>query len=601
MSEIGLIVVDELHIINENARGALLESIITKALYVGGVQVVGMSATLPNIQEIATWMQAKCFQSTFRPVPLTQFAVQNYAIYRTNWEKVRSLPQGKALKTLTEETTSCIVFCPTRLKTQYTASDLAKTAPIWTAAEPVFAALKGLNSSSGLLACVEKGIAYHHSGLTDEEKDIIEQGFRASQLKVVAATSTLAAGVNLPAQRVIITHITVAGEVLAVGQYRQMVGRAGRTGSHFAGESYVFIDSESRGRANLLMSGDLPPVKSAINAVCLKRVVLEAICTGLCRSKAHISSFLQCTLYAISANCEANSEAALAFLLESHIIEAENDLLRPTLLGRGLLASSLPPEEGLAVFLELEFASKRLLLLSDLYLIYLSCPVFTSLYPNYKLYLSLLVKNKENSHFKLISTIIGISEDYICSCECEPPGKLTSNHLISLRKGDRSSPNYQFFVHFRFYTALILWGINSGLSDIEGKFGIDKGTLQSLQRVASSYLSLVISLCKRLNWWQFEALLSALRDRSLYLEHSDLQQLLVIPGVSMDKARLLSGAGLNTVGKVAKAPVQFVMQLFQKYCVVDAVSAAVEVSNSSRKKFAAMFLSSKRKKAECGN
>lgn len=596
MGEIGLIVIDELHIINENARGALLESIITKALYVGGVQIVGMSATLPNIEEIATWMQAKCFKSTFRPVPLTQFSVQNNCIHTANWEKVRALPPGKALKTLVEEATSCIIFCPTRLKTQQTAADLSKTAAKWEASEGVLEALRGLNSGKDLLMCVEKGIAYHHSGLTDEEKDVIEAGFRESRLRVIAATSTLAAGVNLPAQRVIVTHTHIAGEPLEVGQYRQMVGRAGRTGSDVAGESYLFIDSERRNRANLLINGDLPPVKSAINEVCMKRVVLEVICTGLCSTKLDILAFVKCTLYAISANYGKDVDASLIFLIENHIIEVENDCFRPTLLGRGLLACSLPPEQGLAVFLELDYASKKMFLLSDLYIIYLSCPIFTSIYPNYRFFLSFIVKNRENPHFHAILIAIGISEDYICSCEYDPPGKFTPNHLISLRKDDRNSPNYQFFIHFRFYTALILWGINSGMSDIEGKFGVDKGSVQALQRTASSYLMLVISLCKRLNWWQFEALLSGLRDRALYLDQSDLQQLLTIPSVDMDKARILAGSGLDTVGKIAKAPVQFITKLFQKYCVLNAVSAAVEVSTGSRKRFAAVFLTSKRKK-----
>jgi replicative superfamily II helicase len=85
-------------------------------------------------------------------------------------------------------------------------------------------------SSLCLLDTAAAGVAYHHAGLTSQERSMVEQGFSSGALLVLTATSTLAAGVNLPARRVILRSVWQGVGDVTRAQYLQMVGRAGRAG-----------------------------------------------------------------------------------------------------------------------------------------------------------------------------------------------------------------------------------------------------------------------------------------------------------------------------------------------------------------------------------
>ena len=88
---------------------------------------------------------------------------------------------------------------------------------------------------------MEKGVAYHHSGLSMEERECVEILFKQGIVKVIFCTSTLAAGVNLPAKRVIITSMKQGMSDLTSIQYRQMIGRAGRYGYDTEADSVLIV------------------------------------------------------------------------------------------------------------------------------------------------------------------------------------------------------------------------------------------------------------------------------------------------------------------------------------------------------------------------
>ncbi|KAJ1467525.1 P-loop containing nucleoside triphosphate hydrolase protein [Baffinella frigidus] len=81
-----------------------------------------------------------------------------------------------------------------------------------------------------LRALIPFGVAFHHAGLLADERAFIEAAFTARVLDVLVATTTLAAGVNLPCTRVVIRSVQIGASYLTASRFKQMTGRAGRPG-----------------------------------------------------------------------------------------------------------------------------------------------------------------------------------------------------------------------------------------------------------------------------------------------------------------------------------------------------------------------------------
>lgn len=199
------------------------------------IQIVGMSATLPNLDMLSKWLSADLYFTDHRPVPLTEMVKVGSTLYDANMEKIREV-SGRAVSgdedhviPLCKETIvnghSVLVFCPTKnwceklsetiakhfaeigsLAIQVGNSSSARGAGFVKASELItfdYAALRevieqlkrtqvGLDSM--LARMVPHGVAFHHAGLTFDERDIIEGAFRQGSIRVLVATSTLSSG-----------------------------------------------------------------------------------------------------------------------------------------------------------------------------------------------------------------------------------------------------------------------------------------------------------------------------------------------------------------------------------------------------------------------
>lgn len=228
------------------------------------MRLVAVSATLPNIADIASFLdahEAYCFDSSYRPVKLTTHVVglgycgKNQFLFDKGLNRhvpdlIKRFSRGRPT----------IIFCHTKKQTETVAAELAISIGFG-GNDPILANMAQQSSVPSLQNCLRKGIAFHHAGLESENRQLVEQHFTKGLIKCLCATSTLAMGVNLPAHLVIIKGTSVwrgAGQgyqELDSGTLLQMMGRAGRPGLDDSGTAVIMTDSNSKLRYEQLSHG----------------------------------------------------------------------------------------------------------------------------------------------------------------------------------------------------------------------------------------------------------------------------------------------------------------------------------------------------------
>uniref|UniRef100_A0A915E0S6 Helicase POLQ-like n=1 Tax=Ditylenchus dipsaci TaxID=166011 RepID=A0A915E0S6_9BILA len=320
-SNIGLVIVDELHMLGDGFRGAHLEMCLTKLLRKINPQIVGMSATLSNLPELQRFLgDAHVFTTEFRPIELKQLFKVGSSLCSVETEKEEvdlgskrnpEDPDGifLLLNPILNER-SIIIFCSSKEYCQNTCRLITRNIHQKVKEEnkerreQIIDELKREGDNridpileKGILA----GIAYHHSDLTAEERLHVEAAFKEGVIRVICSTSTLAAGVNLPCRRVIIRTPYVGRARLTKGKYLQMIGRAGRAGLDRRGESIVMLKEAERIWFMEMVKGPMEACNSSLeDAYLLEAFYLDLIALKVCQSIEDLGdTMLNSTLYGI--------------------------------------------------------------------------------------------------------------------------------------------------------------------------------------------------------------------------------------------------------------------------------------------------------------
>ena len=335
-----------------------------------------------------------------------------------------------------------------------------------------------------LARVIRMGVAYHHAGLTTDERDIVEAGFKNGVIRVLVATSTLSSGVNLPARRVILRcPLTYNGQLMDKLQYKQMVGRAGRKGVDTEGESILICKQAERDKVSQLVSGESERVVSCLVgqnsklASSMKRAILEVIVSGAATSVIDVERYANCTLLAAQLNTVSITEC-VQFLLDAQFIKLQDSNYVATRLGLACLASSLAPDEGLAVYAELSKARRQFVLENELHIIYLIVPIYAAVsWPKLDWMGFLTMWENLADDMKRVGSIIGVEERWMVRAM-----------RGTVRMAD-AEQRKSLAIHQRFYTALALHDLvnEMPLSNVAAKYGATKGMLQNLQQAASTF------------------------------------------------------------------------------------------------------------------
>uniref|UniRef100_A0A4W5KS46 Helicase POLQ-like n=1 Tax=Hucho hucho TaxID=62062 RepID=A0A4W5KS46_9TELE len=583
LDNVGLVVVDELHMLGDGSRGAIIEMTLAKVLYISkSTQIIGMSATLGNVQDIQTFLKAENYTNDFRPVELKEYVKLKDSIYEVDSKEeecfrfsrllnfkystaMQKIDQDHIVALVTEviPSQSCLVFCPTKKNCENVAGMICKylKEDFIQHKQAEKAVLLGELRSSGngslcpvLKKTVPYGLAYHHSGLTSEERKLVEEAYSAGVLCLLTCTSTLAAGINLPARRVILRSPYVAADFLKRSQYKQMVGRAGRAGIDTHGESILILQDKDKVLVKKLVSA---PMEICISNLMhsdgkgVLSLILSVIGLNITNSLEQIRDFMSGTLLSVQEKqvCLERSlweviQECVELLKEKGLVtvstEPQDGTLQVTKLGRATYKGSVDLTYCDLLYRDLAKGLESLMLDSFLHLIYLVTPydMVSQCKPDWMVYFR---------QFTMLSAV----EQKMCAAV-----GVSESFVARKAAGQNVKKNVDQVVVSRLYLALVLLSLlkETDLWSVADRFQLSRGFIQTLLSSSSVFCSCVLHFTEELEeFWPFKALLTELNRRLTYCVQAELIPLMEVAGVMERRAKQLYNAGYTTLAHLANA------------------------------------------------
>jgi helicase len=519
-------------------------------------QIIALSATIGNAKDVAKWLTAELVVSDWRPIVLKEGVFFGNAITfgDRSQREVKEFHKDSTISLAADtlkEGGQCIIFESSRKNTEGQAGrigiaiskliDTDNRDKLKTLAAQVIETSE-VETTKKLALCIENGSAFHHAGLISEQRKIVENGFRDGTIKVIAATPTLAAGLNLPARRVIIKgyrrYDVNFGQVpIPVLEYKQMAGRAGRPRLDPYGESVLVAKNydEMEELMNQYVLAGAEKIWSKLGTEnALRTHILSIIVTGFARTMDELLGFMKNTFYSTQQepwSLKVVIDNIIGFLVEKKMI-VQKDGLFPTRLGELVSRLYIDPLSASIIIDGLEKIEYKGIQYTELTLLH------------------------------LVSMTTDMRPLYLRSNDYEWLSDLVMEHhteFITIPT-QSSSVNYEWFLS-QVKTACVMldWINERKEEDIVNKFGIGEGDIRALSEIT---LWLVHSMAELAVFMERSSANRAreLEKRVEYGAAPELLELIQIRGIGRVRARKLYNAEIRDMealrgadpGKVAK-------------------------------------------------
>ena len=551
MNGVSLVIADEVHLIGSD-RGPTLEiSLARLRQMTPDIQILALSATIRNTHEIAEWLDAESVTTDWRPVILKEgVSLANHIMFKDGEVKPidrlhKQDPINLALNALNDGG-QALVFVESRRRAESTARQAGiglkkmlskrEETNLHKVSSDISSHGEKTRITDNLADFVSKGVAFHHAGLNREHRRIIETGFKDGHIKVICATPTLAAGVNLPARTVVIGNYKrfrpgYGMHPIKVMEYKQMSGRAGRP--QYDKEGTALLIASSDDEQEYLMEDFILAHPERIDSrlaqeSALRGHTLAAVSSDYAHSEQGLLDFFGSTFYGYnypSAGIKLILGSILRYLQREGMILYEGDRLKATDFGRRVSELYIDPLTAVVLRDGLKRGAMDITDFTWLHLICHTPDMRPILRPRRKELE--LVENYYEDHKDEITSQISEGYDYI---------------------------DYEDFLG-EVKTAMVLeaWINEVSESDLLERYNVQPGDRYSAVTNGEWLLYSAHELAKILGMPEFRRELFHLRTRVKHGVSKKLLPLVNLKGIGRVRAQVLYNSGYATHAKLKRA------------------------------------------------
>ncbi len=540
LGKVDLLVVDEIHLIDSN-RGPTLENVIMRFKYLfPNTQIIALSATIPNADEIANWLDAELVESDWRPVKLVKGVYCGGVLKTTGKsenveEKYRDDVENLVHHFLKKKK-NILVFTPTRKSAEATAervgSILKKDAEeLKTISSEVLHVLEAPTSQcKRLSSCILNGSAFHHAGLVSKQREIVENAFRNGVINVLCSTPTLAMGVNLPADVVIMKSLArYTGNGISripKREFFQCAGRAGRP--QYSNEGLAILIARSEEESKTLwdeyINGKPEDVYSQMGREPVLRFhILASIAMHICRSEEELNALFMNSFFAFQYKDMSYITRKISSVIDElnawgFIKRVGNEII-PTRLGARISELYIDPYSAKRIIEKLD---RKMGEIGILYTI-----VDTE---EMKPYLSIRKREEEDLWERVTS----------------------SQEELGIDPVRASFEDYYFMEKFKTATMLKDWVNEATEEDILEKYNLAPGILRNYLLNAEWMAYSISEISKLTSRREVSAYMKGFRKRIKYGVKEELLPLVSIKGIGKMRARKIYGLGIKKPDDILK-------------------------------------------------